>query len=66
MCRYYAGVYLCRLCCDLLLCDCVWVCVYVDGVVDVVCFLGLGVYGCIVSLFSGCVGCCVFCLICDA
>ena len=36
MCLYYAGVYLFLVCCDLLLCDCVWVCVYVGGVVDVV------------------------------
>ena len=36
VCLYYAGVYLCLVCCDLLLCDCVWVCVYVGGVVDVV------------------------------
>ena len=50
----------------MLLCDCVWVCVYVGGVVDVVCFLSLGVCGWIVSLCSGCVGCCAFCLICDA
>ena len=28
---------------------------------NVVCFLSLGVYGCIVSLCSGCVGCCTFC-----
>ena len=36
---------------------------------NVVCFLSLGVYGWIVSLCSecvGCVGCCAFCLICDA
>ena len=54
-------------CCDLL-CDCVRVCVYVDGVVDVVecVFFSLGVCGWIVSLCSGCVGCCAFCLICDA
>ena len=31
---------------------------------NVVCFLSLGVYGCIVSLCSKCVGCCAFCLIC--
>ena len=31
-----------------------------------VCFLCLGVCGWIVSLYSGCVGCCAFCLICDA
>ena len=36
MCLYYAGVYLWWDCCDLLLCNCVWVCVYVGGVVDVV------------------------------
>ena len=29
---------------------------------NVVCFLSLGVYGCIVSLCSGCVGCCAFCV----
>ena len=43
------------------MCDCVWVCVYVGGVVDVVecgLFFGLGV--------CGCVGCWAFCLICDA
>ena len=51
------------------MCDCVWVCVYVGGVVDVV---ECGLYfesGCvwvIVSLCSGCSGCCAFCLICDA
>ena len=53
----------------MLLCDCVWVCVYVGGVVDVVecgLFFSLGVYGWIVSLCSGCVGCCAFYLICDA
>ena len=35
---------------------------------NVVCFLSLGVCGWIVSLchYSGCVGCCAFCLICDA
>ena len=33
---------------------------------NVVCFLSLGVCGWIVSLCSGCVGCCAFCLICDA
>ena len=33
---------------------------------NVVCFLSLGVYGWIVSLCSGCVGCSAFCLICDA
>ena len=52
-----------------MLCDYVWVCVYVGGVVDVVecgLFLSLGVCGWIVSLCSGCVGCCAFCLICDA
>ena len=32
---------------------------------NVDCFLSLGVYGCIVSLCSGCVRCCAFCLICD-
>ena len=31
---------------------------------NVVCFLSLGVCGSIVSLCSGCVGCCAFCLIC--
>ena len=44
----------------MLLCDCVWVCVYVGCVVDVVecgLFLSLGVCGWIVSLCSGCVGC---------
>ena len=44
-------------------------CVYVGGVVnvvEVVCFLSIGVCGWIVSLCSGCVGCCAFCLICDA
>ena len=43
-------------------------CVYVGGVVDVECglFLGLGVCGWIVSLCSGCVGWCAFCLIFDA
>ena len=44
-----------------MLCDCVWVCVYVGGVVDVdECglFLRLGVCWWIVSLCSGCVGCC--------
>ena len=46
----------------MLLCDGVWVCVYVGGVV----FFGIGVCGWIVSLCSGCVGCCAFCLICDA
>ena len=30
---------------------------------NVVCFLSLGVCGWIVSLCSGCVGCCAFCLI---
>ena len=29
-------------------------------------FFSLGVCGSIVSLYSGCVGCCAFCLICDA
>ena len=33
---------------------------------NVVCFLSLGVYGSIVSLCSGSVWCCAFCLICDA
>ena len=33
---------------------------------NVVCFLSLGVCGWIVSLCSGCVGSCAFCLICDA
>ena len=33
---------------------------------NVVCFLSLGVCRSIVSLCSGCVGCCAFCLICDA
>ena len=33
---------------------------------NVVCFLSLGVCGWIVSLCSGCVGCCAFCLICYA
>ena len=33
---------------------------------NVVCFLSLGVCRWIVSLCSGCVGCCAFCLICDA
>ena len=34
---------------------------------NVVCFFSLGVCGWIVSLCSGwCVGCCAFCLICDA
>ena len=33
---------------------------------NVVCFLRLGVCLCIVSLCSGCDGCCAFCLICDA
>ena len=50
-------------------CDCVWVCVYAGGAVDVVeCvfFLSLGVCGWIVSLCSGCVGCCAFRLTCDA
>ena len=42
---------------DLLLYDCVWVCVYVGGVVDVVWVLSLGVCGWIVSLYSGCIGC---------
>ena len=32
---------------------------------NVVCFLSLGVCGWIVSLCSGCVGCCAFCLICE-
>ena len=32
---------------------------------NVVCFLSLGVYRCIVSFCNGCVGCCAFCLICD-
>ena len=43
-------------------------CVYVGGVVDVVecVFFSLGVCGWIVSLSSGCVGYCAFCLICDA
>ena len=41
------------------LCDCVWVCVYVGGVVDVVCFLSLGVCGWIVSL------CWVLCFLSD-
>ena len=44
-------------------------CVYVGGVADVVeCgfFFSLGVCGWIVSLRSGCVGCCAFCLTCDA
>ena len=42
-------------------------CVYVGGVVDVVeCVFSLGVCGWIVSLCSGCVGCCAFYLICDA
>ena len=45
-------------------------CVYVGGVVDVVeygLFFSLGVCVCvwIVSLCSGCVGCCAFGLICD-
>ena len=31
---------------------------------NVVCFLCLGV--CVCGLVSGCVGCCAFCLICDA
>ena len=60
---------ICGVCCDLLVCDCVWVCVYVGGVVDVVecvCFLSIRVCGWIVILCSGCVGCCAFCLICDA
>ena len=38
-----------------MLCDCVRVCVYVGGVVDVVCVFSLGVCGWIVSLYSGCV-----------
>ena len=45
---------------------CVWVCVNVGGVVDVV---ECGLFfecGWIVSLCSGCVVCCAFCLICDA
>ena len=53
----------------LLLCDCVWVRVYVGRVVDVVecgLFLEPRLYGCIVSLCSGCIGCCAFCLICYA
>ena len=29
---------------------------------NVVCFFSLGIYRCIVSLCSGCVGCCAFCL----
>ena len=33
---------------------------------NVVCFLSLGVCGLIVSLRSGCVGGSAFCLICDA
>ena len=53
-----------------MLCDCVWVCVYVGGVVGVVecClfFESMCVCGWIVSLCSGCVGCCAFCLISDA
>ena len=36
MCLYYNEVCLCLVCFDLLLCHCVWVYVYVDGVVDVV------------------------------
>ena len=32
---------------------------------NVVCFLTLGVGLCIVSLCSGCDGCCAFCLICN-
>ena len=49
-----------KMCCCV---TCAWVCVYVGGVVDVVeCgfFFSLGVGGWIVSLCSGCVGCCVF------
>ena len=33
---------------------------------NVVCFLNLGLCGWIFSLSSGCGGCCAFCLICDA
>ena len=33
---------------------------------NVVCFFSLGVFWWIVSLCGGCVGCCAFCLICDA
>ena len=44
---------------------CVNVCVIVCVVV-VVCFLRLGVVCCVVVWCRGCVGCCDFCLICDA
>ena len=45
----------------------VWVYVYIGGVVECGLFFSLGVCGWIVSLCSGCVvGCCAFCLICDA
>ena len=50
----------------MLLCDCVWVCVYVGGVVDVV---ECGLFfesRCVCGWIVGCVGCCAFCLICDA
>ena len=33
---------------------------------NVVCLLSLRVWGWTVSLCSGCVGCCAFCLTCDA
>ena len=57
---------MCVLCCDLLLCDCVWGGVYV-GCVVVECGLFLEPRcTSIVSLCSGCVGCCAFSLICDA
>ena len=48
------------------ICCCVTVSGCVFMLLNVVCFLSLGVCGWIVSLCSGCVGCCAFCLICDA
>ena len=53
-------------CCCVTVFGCVSMLVVSLMLLNVVCFLSLGVYGCIVSLCSGCVGCCTFCLICDA
>ena len=49
---------MCCICCDLLLCDCVWVRAYVSGVVDVV--------GCDLFLESRCICVCwVLCFLSD-
>ena len=65
VCAYYGGLNVFHVCLNFGVVYGVVVCVNVCGVVCV-CFLRLGVVCCVVMWCSECVGCCDFCLICDA